>query len=134
MKVPYKISLLFIMMMAVSLMANTSIQNDLDQIALAIKSGNAKVLAQYFDNSVEITTLDKEGAYSRSQAELVVKDFFSKNTPKSFNIIHQGSSGGNSKYGIGTLVTTSGSYRTYVYIKKVGTANLIQELRFEREN
>ncbi|MEZ5014005.1 MAG: DUF4783 domain-containing protein [Chitinophagales bacterium] len=107
---------------------------DLDKIATAIQSGDSKALSAYFDNTVEVKILNKEGAYSKSQAEAVVKDFFTKNPPKSFKVLHQGPSGGNNaQYAIGSLQTDKGKFRTYVYMKKVGEKFLIQELNFENE-
>jgi hypothetical protein len=108
-------------------------QGDFQEIGSAIKAGNAKALSTHFDNSVEVTILDKEGAYSRSQAESVVKAFFAKNSPTSFKVMHKGSSGGNSQYAIGSLETSGGSYRTYIYVKQKGDSLLIQEIRFERK-
>jgi hypothetical protein len=106
---------------------------ELGQIATAIKAGNAKTLAGHFDSSLEVTILDQEGSYSSSQAEAVVKNFFSKNTPSDFQIIHKGDSGGNSRYAIGKLQTSNGTFRTYIYVKQKGQQMLIQQLRFERE-
>lgn len=108
-------------------------QAELGQIAAAIKAGNAKALAAYFDTNLEITILTQEGSYSSAQAEAVVKNFFTKNVPSDFQIIHKGDSGGNSKYAIGKLQTANGTFRTYIYVKQKGTEQLIQQLRFERE-
>ena len=109
------------------------LSNDLERIGLAIQTGNSKELSKYFDNTVEITIFEKEEMYSKAQAEMVLKDFFSKNKPASFKIIHNGTSGQGSQYGIGTLITDKGSFRTYIYLKQKGTTPFIEELRFERE-
>jgi len=107
---------------------------DLDGIASAIKAGDSKALATYFDTTVEVKIGNKEGAYSKSQAETIVKDFFTKNKPKSFSFKHNGPSGGNNAhYAIGTLVTDKGSFMTYVYLKKKDDKFFIQELNFENE-
>lgn len=112
---------------------NTLLAGNLDNISLAIQTGNAKEVAKYFDNTVSITIFNGENSYSKAQAEMVLKDFFSKNPPVSFNVIHKGTSGEGSQYGIGTLVTKSGTFRTYVYIKKKDATYYIQEVRFENE-
>ncbi len=122
--------LLFIGLM---LLSSGLLGNSLDAISLAIQTGNAKEVAKYFDNTVSITIYNGENSYSKAQAEMVLKDFFSKNPPVSFNIIHKGNSTEGSQYGIGTLITKSGTFRTYVYIKKKGTTYFIQEIRFENE-
>jgi hypothetical protein len=121
-------------LMLLSVSFTTKAQSaELGQIASAIKAGNAKGLAAFFDTSLEVTILTQEGSYSNSQAEAVVKNFFTKNVPSDFQIIHKGDSGGNSKYAIGKLQTSNGTFRTYIYVKQKGDKQLIQQLRFERE-
>ena len=106
---------------------------NLDDISFSIKTGNSKELAKKLDSSVEITILNKEATYSKAQAEMVLKNFFSKHTPKPFKIIHTGNSQEGSKYGIGKLVTGNGTFRTYVYAKQRANDFYIQEIRFEEE-
>jgi len=77
-----------------------------------------------------LTTPDKSNSYSKSQAELVLRDFFSTNPVKSFEVVHKGENAG-SQYCIGTLVTKSGSFRTTIFMKQKGDRLLLQELRFE---
>jgi hypothetical protein len=73
---------------------------------------------------------DKSNSYSKSQAELVLKDFFSANTVKNFEVIHKGENSG-SQYCIGTLVTKSGSYRTTIFMKQKGDKQVLQGITFE---
>jgi hypothetical protein len=102
-------------------------------IGTAIKSGNASNVAKYFNSTLDLTTPDNEGTYSKTQAELILKDFFTKNPPASFTINHQGSSTDGSLYAIGTFATSSSSFRTYFLLKKVDTGFLIQKLEFEEQ-
>ena len=81
-------------------------------------------------HNIEIALPEKSNSYSKDQAELVLKDFFSTNTVKSFEVLHKGENGG-SLYCIGTLVTKSGSFRTTIFMKQKGEKLLLQELRFE---
>ena len=105
----------------------------LEDIAINLKTGNAHELSKRFDTNIEITILDQEDLYSKAQAEAVVKAFFAKNKPSGFELIHQGSSKEGSKYGIGNMMTSNGTFRTYVMVKKKGDQYFIQELRFEEE-
>ncbi|MBK9400930.1 MAG: DUF4783 domain-containing protein [Bacteroidetes bacterium] len=106
----------------------------LDDIANALRSGEAKSVSKYFGNSVDLTIITQEEVYSKVQAEQVLRDFFSKNQPRSFTIIHKGESKEGARYAIGSLITTQGvSYRTYFYIKQQGGNAIIQELRFMKE-
>ncbi len=125
--------ILFMLVSIVASAATAFLPAVLDDISLAIRSGNAREVAKYFDTSVEITIHNESKVYSKSQAEMVLKDFFTKNPVSSFNVIHKGTSNEGSQYGIGTLVTNGGSFRTYVYIKQKGTAFFVQEIRFEKD-
>ncbi len=97
----------------------------------ALKSGNAALVSKYFDNTIDITLSDKSNSYSRSQAELVLKDFFNTNGVKDFNVIHTGNNAG-SQYCIGTLQTNNGTFRTTIYMKQKGDKQVLQELKFEK--
>ena len=120
-----------LMLLTFSLFASLDI---FENISSSIRTGDAKQLSRFFNASVDLTILNKEEVYSKAQAEQIVKDFFGKNTPKSFTIIHNGLSKEGSKYAIGNLVTIQGvNYRTYLYIKQSGGTEFIQELRFEKE-
>jgi hypothetical protein len=105
-----------------------------DDISSGIRTGNARQLASFLNTSVDLTILDREELYSKAQAELILKDFFSKNAPREFTLKHQGTSREGAKYGIGAYVTAQGkTYRTYFLLRQTGGRFLIQELRFESE-
>ena len=104
----------------------------LDEIIIGLKAGNAAQIAKYFDNTVEITLPDKSNSYSKSQGEMILKDFFNNTAVKSFDILHKGENSG-SQYCIGTLVTKLGSYRTTVFMKQKGDIQTVQEIRFENK-
>ncbi|MEO8150705.1 MAG: DUF4783 domain-containing protein [Bacteroidia bacterium] len=102
-------------------------------IAGAIRSGSAREIAKFFNTNVDLTLLADEEVYSKTQAEQVLQDFLSKNTPRSFTIVHQGVKVG-AKYAIGTYVSSQGvTYRVYFFVKQSGTTEVIQDLRFEKE-
>src|SRR4030095_10623392 len=75
-----------------------------DEVISAIKNGSVSQLSKYFDNTIEITFTDKANTYSKSQGELVLKDFFSNNGVKDFEVVHKGENGG-AQFIIGTLNT-----------------------------
>ena len=102
----------------------------IDDVIGAMKTGNATSVARFFDNSIEISMPDKSNSYSKSQAEMVLKDFFASNPVKSFEIIHKGENAG-SQYCIGTLQTKNGTYRTTIFMKLKDKSQVLQELRFE---
>ena len=101
------------------------------EVLNAIRSGNANEMAKYFDNTVEITLPQRSNSYSKSQAELVLRDFFHDNNVKSFETIHKSENIG-SQYCIGNLTTVNGVFRTIIYMKQKGDKQVIQEMRFEK--
>ncbi|MBK9320723.1 MAG: DUF4783 domain-containing protein [Bacteroidetes bacterium] len=53
----------------------------LDDIANALRSGDAKSVSKYFGSSVDLTIITQEEVYSKVQAEQVLRDFFLKPAP-----------------------------------------------------
>src|SRR5687767_11704013 len=47
-----------------------------DEVVSAIKVGDAQKMSKYFDSMVDITLKDRSHSYSRSQAEMILRDFF----------------------------------------------------------
>ena len=104
----------------------------INTISSSIRNGNANGVASHFANNVELLLPDNEGTYSKTQAEGMLRTFFSQNAPSSFTINHQGSSRDGSKYAIGTYVARDGKrFRTYFLIKKVSNKYMLHQLQFE---
>ena len=123
-------AMFFLIAMTVSPML---FQPNLTGISKAISEGDYATLGTYFDQNVELTVLDKQDQYDKAQATQALKDFFSKNQPKSFSPVHQGNAkGGTSHYTIGDLTASTGNFRVYLYYKTVGDKFIIQEMRIEK--
>lgn len=103
-----------------------------DQIIIGLKSGDAKTIAGYFNENIELVILDKENICSKAQAEQILKDFFSKNKPSGFNLIHQGGEE-TASYAVGNYESGNNSFRVYLLLKKKGGKSLIHQLRIEKE-
>ena len=102
------------------------------KIAAAIQAGNADALSAFLQTSVEITLPGADQSYSAQQATFVLKDFFAKNPPKSFQVVHKGNSGATN-YATGTYVSATGSFDTNIFLKSVGGVFKVSQLRFEAE-
>ena len=121
---------ILVILSAVFLLSAFTLPAGIGDVINGIKAGNAAAVAKYFDNTVEITLPGKSNNYSKSQGEAVLRDFFANNTVKSFTVNHQGESGG-SKFAIGTLVTSGGTFRTTINLKQKGDKETLQEIKFE---
>ena len=106
------------------------VKTGIDEVIAAMRSGNSGLVAKHFDNMVDISMPDKTNSYNKSQGESVLKDFFTNNPVKNFEIIHKGENAG-SQFCIGTLITKNGSFRTTIFLKQKGDGQVLQELRFE---
>ena len=105
-------------------------KSSLDQVIETLRTGNSAQLANFFDENVELSLPDKNDSYSKAQAQLIIKDFFSTNEVKGFELKHKGDSPGG-HFCIGTLQTSSGNFRTNVFMKTKGGKELVKEIRFQ---
>lgn len=105
----------------------------LSSVKLAIKGGSAKELARFFNPSVDLGIDGDKQSYSQAQAEFVVRDFFAKNPPASFEFIHQGASDAGTPYAIGRYTAKSGSFRVFVKMKSQKGGMVIDNLDFTKE-
>ena len=104
---------------------------EIDDVVGALKSGNAAQLSKFFDNRVDITLPDKADNYSRSQAEMIMRDFFTSNTVRNFSLRYKSDNADNN-YCVGTLLTNSGNYRTTLVMKQKGNKQFVQDLTLQK--
>jgi hypothetical protein len=116
-------------LMAIILVSYRSFDN-MDVVVTAIRSGNVTQLSPFFDVRVDITLPDKSDTYSKTQAEMVIGDFFNTNVVQNFKITQQGESGGT-VYCAGILQTRSGNYRITLFFRQKGEKHFLQEIRFQ---
>lgn len=112
---------------------NVYSQSVSDDVVSAIKAGNSKMLANYFGNAVEISLPDKDGTFSKAQAEMMMKDFFANHPPVSFIVNQKGASTGGSKFIIGTYKSGSVVYKVYLLLKASGQTFTLQQIQFEED-
>jgi hypothetical protein len=115
---------------SVLLLSSFTLQSSIDGVITAIRSGNSTELSKYFDDNIELTLPDKSDSYSKAQAQLIVKDFFSNNGVKGFDLKHKGDSPGG-HFCIGTLQTNAGNFRTNVFMKSKSGREVVKEIRFQ---
>ncbi|MBC7828432.1 MAG: DUF4783 domain-containing protein [Chitinophagaceae bacterium] len=102
----------------------------IEEVVTAMRSGNANQLSRYFDDRIDIQLPSKSDNYSRTQAEMILKDFFSSNEVKDFQVKHKGENNG-AQFCIGLLQTRNGNYRTKLYMKQKGERQVLQEIGFQ---
>lgn len=102
----------------------------LDDITYAIRVGNAGELSRYLDSRVDISLPEKTDNYSKIQAEMIIRDFFSINGVRNF-VVRKTGFNGSAEYCVGVLQTRNGDYRTTLFTRRKGDIQLLEELRFQ---
>jgi hypothetical protein len=114
--------------------AGAHAQSDkLDAVRSALRNGSSRELAQYLAPTVEVGFDGDKQSYSATQAEFVMKNFFAKNSPSTFEFIHQGASNEGIQYAIGRYTGRGGVYRVFVKLKPSRGTPLIDTLDFTKE-
>lgn len=102
------------------------------ELESAFSSGDASAIAAMGKEKMLIAVLDKEGAYSQSQATLVLKDFFSKKPVTSFKYIFKGKESADGTFAIGSYVSKAETFRVTIHLKKIGADYKIERLTVEK--
>ena len=89
-----------------------------ERLQSILGKGNVKELALYLAEEVTLSIDEIQNDLTLHESFELLKAFFTKYQPLSFNYIHKGrSSSGNGKYYIGKLTTSGGPFRTYIVTK-----------------
>lgn len=108
-------------------------QDYLKTISIAFREGNAQKVSAYFDKTVDLTFSDETNSYSKKQAEQILHKFFSKIEPKEFTNQRVGDSKyNNTRFCIGTLYSSKGDYKVYMFFLNRNGNYYLKELRFEK--
>jgi hypothetical protein len=109
-----------------------SVTSDMDVVIGALKKNDASALAAFFDNTVDLTLPRKSNSYSKSQAQMVLRDFLAANPVIGFEVIYRNESS-KAQYCVGNLLTSRATYRTTLFLKFRGGKAILQELRIENK-
>jgi hypothetical protein len=99
----------------------------------ALKAGNAKELAKYFNQSVDINLEGEVNTYSKAQAEFVLREFFKKYPTSDFSIEHTGSSKSGLQYAIGNYKSNNDQFNVLLRVKQAANGYLVHEISFVKE-
>jgi hypothetical protein len=105
----------------------------LEDMVNYVRNSDVPSMSRFFDDIVTITMKGTQSAYSKAQAEMILKDFFAKNVVKEFVVMQNGTApNNNSRYAIGNLNTSNGTYQLYILLKLKDKNFLLHEIRFEK--
>ncbi len=104
-----------------------------DTLSGYFKDSNSKEIAGLFDSVIEFEILDEEGEYSKAQAELILRDFFSKHSPVSVKVVHRLSSSSNYRFGVLSLQSKQDKLRVSISMANNGNKFLIKTITIEND-
>ena len=104
-----------------------------DTLSGYFKTSNSREISSYFAPMIELDILSEEGEYSKAQAELILRDFFSKNKPESAVVIHRLNSSSNYQFGVISVHVAGNKLRISISMAKDGTKFLIRSIRIEND-
>jgi hypothetical protein len=120
----------FLSILLISLFSfSFTIEDINDEISASLKQGNTVELVKIFSDRVSIKVLTQEDLVSKSQAQAIIEDFFSKNKVKGYQTSHTSIVNGNQQFITGTIDTVNGKFRVSILVR----GNLISQFRIENE-
>ncbi len=94
----------------------------------AMRDGDAKRICSFVEDKILMDINKQESVYSKSQAELILKDFFEKNRPKFFVVKTKSSSPGNLAL-LGTFTSDQDkSFRVSMKLRESASALFLEKL------
>lgn len=109
-------------------------KKDLSSEAIqAVQKGDARGLSQCFGNSIDLVLPGSEGIRSRTQAEMVLREFFQNNPPTAVNVKHQGSSLDGASFVIASYQSSNRQYRVYFLIREGSEGMKIRQLKIDQQ-
>ncbi len=102
------------------------------KVEAAFEQNNAEAIVAMSKDKVLINILGTEGAYSKSQAILVIKDFFTKKPGNSFDFMFKGEESPEGSFAIGSYTSKSEKFRITLHFKKIGSDFKIESLSVEK--
>jgi len=117
-----------------SIVLSITAQSDIpySSIEKAFSSNDAGNIVSMGKDKMLINVLGKEGAYSQSQANLVLKDFFTKKPGSTFKFIFKGKESADGSFAIGNYESKSESFRVTIHFKKISGDFKIESLIIEK--
>lgn len=115
----------------ISLFSFSFIQKEItDDVANALKLGSANELVKYFSEKVSIKVLNQEDLLSKSQAQALIEDFFTKHKVKSYQTSHTSIVNSGQQFITGSLETINGKFRISILVR----GSVISQFRIEHDN
>lgn len=101
-------------------------------IAKYFEAGDSDKLSVWFADNLQVDVQGTVNNCTRNQARLIMRNFFTNNTPKSFKVVHK-SARPPMSYASGDLDAGGHQYRVTIFVKTVNGRNEILQIKIEQQ-
>lgn len=105
-------------------------ETQIDPIVSAIEAGSSSDLARFFNPSISLNINGQQGDYSKTQAELVLKEFFKKNPPLGFALVFKNENTNSHRTYVGEYSGESGRFKVFIKASQVEDSLKVYSLDF----
>lgn len=123
---------LYTFLISILMTFNTTNDIPYTNIEEAFLGNNPNGIVSYGKDKLLLNILGIEGAYSQSQATLVLKDFFIKKPSDSFKFIFKGKETIEGSFAIGNYTSKTETFRITIQFKKINSDYKIESLTIEK--
>ena len=102
------------------------------EIERAFEANDSDKIVALAKTKVLINVLGKESVYSRPQASLVLKDFFTRKPGGAFDFIFKGKESTEGTFAIGNYTSRGEVFRVTIHFKKLEGVFKIESLTIEK--
>ena len=126
-----KLILIFVSLLYSISTASAQQQDVIDTLAKFFNTADASKISTLCSSTLELDILAQENLYSKAQAELIMRDFLSKNKPLSVKIIHRLLSNPNYKLAVLSMATIKDKFRVSISLSSNDESFLVKQIRIE---
>jgi hypothetical protein len=122
----------FIYLTACFLFFNNPNEVPYSSIERAFMTNNAEAIIQLGKDKIALNMFGKETVYNHAQAQVVLKDFFTKKPCAAFKLIFKGKETGDGCFAIGTFESKTEDFRVTLHFIKIDAEFKIERLIIEK--
>lgn len=115
------------------MLLSASQQEALDNVKNGFARNDSEMVLKSTESKLLMNVLGKESVYSKTQASLVLSEYFKQYPKGSFNYVFQSPGNDDGLFGIGTYKSQSKSFRVTVHFKKAGSKLTLENLSIEAD-
>lgn len=125
-------SYLYILLTSVILLFSSGVSIPHAEVEKAFNDNDPAAIVSLTKDKVLMTVLGNDGAFSKPQAKLILRDFFTKYPNGKFTFIFKAKPSETGSFSIGNYIVKDETFRTTFNFKKEGNVFKIETLNIER--